>query len=102
MKQLVSLLIKLGILGAIVFAAVATNPKEPKHKRMIEAKQASLEKKDILGQTDRMLYGDTGANGGAAPYTYHNYFVCSKVTGPKGEMASFGFFNKVFVTKSEL
>ena len=102
MKQLISLLIKLGILAAIAFAAVTTNPKRATHKTAIAAKVASLQEKDVLGQTDRLMYGDAATDGSEDPFRYHNYFVCSKVTGPDGDMASFGFFNKVFVTKSEL
>jgi len=33
---------------------------------------------------------------------YHDYVVASKVTDAEGVMLSFGFFQRVFVTKSEL
>ena len=102
MKSILSLLIKVGILAAIVFACVASNPKEKQHLQAINAKQAALQEKDVLGQTDRLMYQGDETEEERPPYTYHNYFVCSKVTGPEKDMLSFGLFKRVFVTKSEL
>jgi len=102
MKRLIALVIKLAIVGGIGYAAYSTNPAPAKHKEAIDRKMASLEDQDILAQTDRIMYGDQEITSEESPLTYHTYYVFSKVTGPDGEMASYGFFNKVFVTKSEL
>lgn len=102
MKRIFSWLIKIGILAGLVFAGAAMNPGEASHRKAIAAKQASLEEKDVLGQTEALLYKAAGNGEEGGALTYHNYFVCSKVTGPEKEMLSFGLLKRVFVTKSEL
>lgn len=102
MKRILSLLIKFGLFAAIIFIAVKTNPQPTKHKQAIEAKHAYLEGRDVLGKTERMIYGKNSNEDAVNPYSYHNYWLGSKVTGPDKETVSFGFLGRVFVTKSEL
>lgn|GEM_PF-5225070 len=101
MKQLIRLLFKIGIPVAIIYAAHASNPSPAAHRKAIDAKNQSLQDADVLGKMDRMMYSGTEESP-EMTYNYHNYFVCSKVTGPGGATASYGFFKRVFVTKSEL
>jgi hypothetical protein len=102
MKRFISLLIKVGLLAGIGMAFVMTNPKAEQHKKAIEAKQSYLEDRDVLGKTDNMMYRSNSGKENTGGLTYHNYMICSKVTDSKNEMASFGFFKRVFVTKNEL
>jgi hypothetical protein len=100
MKRIFSILIKVALLAGLGYVIVQTNPNEGRHKESIIAKQASLAKKDLLGESEGVIYQAAPGNE-PPPFTYHNYLVCSKVTGPENEMVSFGFFNTVFVTKSK-
>jgi len=102
MKQLIRLVIKLGIPVALIYAAYASNPGPQTHREAIAAKTESLQKGDVMGQLDSMMHAKTATKEAESAFTYHNYFVCSKVTGPEGATASYGFFKRVFVTKSEL
>lgn len=101
MKRFISTLIKIVIPLAVIYAAYATNPSPDSHRSAIDAKEQALQEKDILGQADRMMYGSAGRGETADPLRYHDYVVCSKVTGPDNETVSYGFFNRVFVTKTD-
>jgi hypothetical protein len=102
MKNLFSILIKIGLLAGVGYAAVATNPKPARHQAAIEAKEAALKEEDVLGMADRMMRPSRSEAQEEKPMTYHNYFVASKVTDSEGAMMSFGLFQKVFVTQNEL
>jgi hypothetical protein len=101
LKRFISILIKIGIPLAVIYAAYSTNPTPDTHRSAIVAKEQAFQEKDILGQADRMMYGRTGREKTETPFRYHDYVVCSKVTGPENETVSYGFFNRVFVTKTE-
>jgi hypothetical protein len=102
MKGIISILLKIGIPVGILYLAFVTNPAPALHKTAIENKVASLKNRDIFGQADDMIRSRPSAPQGNAPMNYHDYFVASKVTDAEGTLLSFGFFQRVFVTKSEL
>lgn len=102
MKQLIGLLLKIGIPVAIIYAAHTSNPDPQTHQAAIIAKNKSLQDGDVLGKLDTMMHASTERAEIRDDMIYHNFFLCSKVTLLDGKTASYGFFNRVFVTKSEL
>ena len=99
MKGIIRLLIKLGILAALLIALAGTNPAEAAHKRAIAAKIASLAENDPLLHASNALHGARDVIG-MYPYEYRDMIFLSDMRDAEGRV-SLGIFGRVFVFRNE-